>query len=131
MERKKRHKLDESLSRLSQAIDFYGDKNVPGDMRYLAVSKAFEIAVEYAWKELKRRVEDEGIEAISPKEAVRQAARIGIISNAENWLNYLDLRNSGVHDYFSVEEKDLVAYASDFLKESRKVFSPSTKKKSN
>jgi len=119
---KKQHKLEESLSQLEQAILFYRDKKSPEEMRYLAVSKAFEIAVEYAWKELKRLVEEEGIEAVSPKEAVRQSARLGLIGSAEDWLNYLDLRNSGVHDYFSVDKKDFIAYASDFLKESKRIF---------
>jgi hypothetical protein len=80
------------------------------------LSKAFEILVEYAWKELKFRVEDSGLFAPSPKEAVRQAATMGLISDPEKWIAIINARNDSVHDYFTVPEKDYVSLASELLR---------------
>lgn len=114
---KKPHdKLKESLTQLQSALEFYDADPKEHCMRFLAVSKAFEVATEHAWKELKQRVEAEGVEAVSPKDAIRQAARMHMIDSAEDWLNFISTRNSSVHDYFGISEKDFVELARKFLK---------------
>lgn len=114
-------KLQASLEQLGGAMKFYDAKSEDHHLQFLAVSKAFEIAVEYAWKELKRKVEEEGVEALSPKDAVRQAARLQMIESAEDWLDFINVRNSSVHDYFGISEKDYVAIAEKFLVQARKI----------
>ncbi len=108
-------KFSISLGHLSEAIKFYHETSSERHLRFLALSKAFEVAVEYAWKELKLKVEVEGIETLSPKDAVRQAAKLKIINSAEDWLDFINTRNGSVHDYFGISEKDYVKIAENFL----------------
>ena len=121
MESEDKAKLKHSLEQLKEAIRVYEKtKDNPG-IQFLAVSKAFEVAVEYAWRELKFLAEDEGLDAPSPKSAVRQAAKLGFIDQAEKWIDYINARNEGVHDYFSIPEEDYLELAKDFLKECQKI----------
>ena len=120
-------KLKESLDDLHAAIAHYRsmNKNLAQQKRlaFLSLSKAFEVAVEYAWKALKRKVMDEGMDPQSPKAAIRDAAKIGLIENAQEWLEFVTARNSGVHDYFSIPERDYVKIAEEFLAKARKELS--------
>lgn len=69
-----------------------------------AISKNFESCVEYAWKFLKRQVEAQGLEAYSPKEAIKLAGKIHIIDDVEKWLDFLNDRNLAVHDYIGIDD---------------------------
>jgi nucleotidyltransferase substrate binding protein (TIGR01987 family) len=117
MELKKAHNFKTSLQALEEALEFYDHAEAKDDIKFLALSKAFEVAVEYSWKELKDRVEAEGLEALSPKDAVRQAARIELISEAEIWIEFINARNSGVHDYFGLSKDKYLSLVRRFLKE--------------
>jgi hypothetical protein len=106
--------LETALKQLTEAIERYRRRD-PGDrLPFLAVAKGFEIAVEYGWRELKRRVESEGQEVLSPKDAVRKAARQGTIDDPKAWLEAIDARNDSVHDYFSIPESKFVKLAQGF-----------------
>lgn len=115
--RKKSAKLADAVKKLEEAIKFYENGNgVSENLRHLALSKAFEVAVEYAWKEFKKQAEDEGLEVISPNDAIRKAAQIGLISDPELWIEFITARNDGVHDYFAMPEDDYLELAKKFLK---------------
>jgi len=122
MGQEKRPKLREALDHLAASLKFYDSEDRRDEVQWLAVAKAFEVAVEYAWKELKTMVEAEGLEALSPKEAIRQAAKIGIIHDAEKWLDFVNTRNISVHDYYNLSEEDYLALSRAFFKECREVF---------
>jgi uncharacterized protein YutE (UPF0331/DUF86 family) len=100
-------KLSESLADLKAALENYNKKareRLAKRLAYLSLSKAFEVAVQYGWKVLKRKVMEEGLDPQSPKGAIRDAAKINLIDNVELWLGFIDARNSAVHDYFSITE---------------------------
>lgn len=110
-------KLVTALRHLTDALAYY--EQVPDAQQtvaFLAVAKAFEVAVEYAWKDLKQRVEAEGLDVVSPKDAIRQAASIGIIAQAEPWLDFVNARNNSVHDYFGIPEHAYLTMSRAFLK---------------
>lgn len=111
MESKRTAKLHESLDHLKAAIRAYEKRRKADPLPRLALTKAFEVAVEYGWRELKRRAEDEGLDVPSPKAAVRQAARLGLIGDPEKWMELIDARNSSVHDYFGFEGDDVARLA--------------------
>ena len=115
MEPKNKNKLEGSLAQLKEAIQAYRTSKGESELPFLALSKAFEIAVEYTWRELKVRVENDGLEAPSPKSAVKQAAKLGMISEPETWINCIDARNNSVHDYFGISEEDYASLAEKFL----------------
>lgn len=111
-------KLNEALTHLDQALSQYDDKE--SELNFLTVSKAFEIVLEYAWRGLKRKIEDEGLEAQSPKTAIKQAAKLGLITHPEIWLTCLTARNDSVHDYFGISMHDYVELARKLIPLARK-----------
>lgn len=115
------NKIGGALTQLEKAIEGYKKAGGDNRLQFLALSKGFEVAVEYAWRELKARVEDDGLDAPSPKTAIKQAAKLGLINDAESWLACIDARNDSVHDYFGIPEADYVALAERFLKLGREI----------
>ena len=121
MDSKRSAKLSESLGHLREARQAFAHRRKGDALPLLALTKAFEIAVEYAWRELKRQAEDEGLDVPSPKSAVRQAARLGWISDPEAWMEMIEARNASVHDYFGIGEADFVKLAGKFLALAEKI----------
>jgi len=119
MQQKKHHKVQESLDDLGRAIEacVLTNSGEPRSLSFLALSKAFEVALEYGWKHIKAKVEDLGLEALSPKDAVREAARLKVIRNPEMWIKAINTRNLTVHDYFSMSEAEFLDLAKDFAKQ--------------
>lgn len=64
-----------------------------------AAIQRFEFTFELAWKVLKTYLEREGLEARSPRAAIRGAFRIGLLPEDEGWLAMLELRNLSSHTY--------------------------------
>lgn len=113
-------KFARSIKNLEQALRFE-DKAEQDPFYFAGISKSFEICLEYAWKSMKKRITDEGIEAYSPKEVIKQAGRLGLIDNVEQWLDFLEDRNLAVHDYLGVSEADYLKTINDFLQEVKKL----------
>lgn len=113
MESKGKAKLPNAAKNLEETLELY--KKNPTELHFLTLSKAFEILVEYAWRLLKEKVEEEGLDAASPKMAVKEAARLGFIKAPETWLDCIDARNDSVHDYFGISKKEYVQLAEKFL----------------
>ena len=123
MAQKKGNKLERAILDLTMAMEFYRkiDGNEPS--AFLAVAKAFEVAIEYAWKDLKRQLEEKGMSDIyAPKDVIRKAAQIGVLDNAEKWLNYIDARNDSVHDYYGMTQSEYIELARKFIKDAKKVW---------
>ena len=123
MEEKKQKKLPESLNDLSRCLMAYEPSSESErSITFIAITKAFEVALEYGWKELKRIIEDRGLEAYSPKDVVREAANINLISDPKLWINCINARNLSVHDYFSLSESGIVELAKIFLDSAKNTF---------
>ncbi|NQY81167.1 MAG: nucleotidyltransferase substrate binding protein [Candidatus Caenarcaniphilales bacterium] len=88
--------LKKALLRLSEALKENYQKN------HLVIDAAiqrFEFCIELMWKNLKRFLEYEGINASSPREVLKEAFAINMISEEEIWLNMLRARNLTSHTY--------------------------------
>ena len=115
-------KLIRSLDNLKKALKFMeAAKESDRDVAFLSVAKAFEVAVEYAWRDLQQKIESEGLDAPSPKAAVREAARLSIVDSAEAWIDYINARNAGVHDYFGMTNEAYIKIANEFLDDAEKI----------
>lgn len=64
-----------------------------------AAIQRFEFTFELAWKVLKTYLEREGLEARSPRAAIRGAFSVGLLPEDEGWLAMLELRNLSSHTY--------------------------------
>lgn len=59
----------------------------------------FEFTFELAWKTTAGRVRDHGLTANSPRQAFKEAFRLGWITDEDLWLRMLDDRNRTTHTY--------------------------------
>lgn len=109
----KKNKLPKAMGHLEEALGLY--KREKTELHFLTLAKTFETVVEYAWRELKRLVEDQGLEAPAPKMAVKEAARLKYITEPELWLDCIDARNNSVHDYFGISEPEYYELAEKIL----------------
>ena len=124
MQELKRRKLNEALSDLHRCISAYKPSTAETrSIYFIALTKAFEVALEYGWKELKRIIEDKGLEVFSPKDVVREAANIEILAEPSLWIDCINARNLSVHDYFSLSEEAILDLSERFLNSALKTFS--------
>lgn len=61
--------------------------------------QVYEFTVELAWKTLKDYLEEKGIVALNPTDAIRHAFQQGFVQNAELWMEALKARNLTSHAY--------------------------------
>lgn len=75
-------------------------KDIAADELYLdGLIQRFEFCFELSWKIMKAFLEYEGIEANSPRSAIRKAFQTELITDAEAWLDMLEKRNLSSHTY--------------------------------
>ena len=117
---KKETPLKSALNNLEEAIKKHHDDKSDSELPLLALTKAFEVAVEYGWRELKRYAENEGLEVQTPKEAVRQAMKTKCIDKPDIWITAINARNNSVHDYFGIGETEFVKIIESFYYEAKK-----------
>lgn len=64
-----------------------------------ATIQRFEFTVELSWKTMQEAVRFIGEEAVSPRDAIRVAARTELIGDPEAWFSMLAARNLTSHVY--------------------------------
>lgn len=112
-------KLKDAITDLEHALTHL-EKAKKDNFYFAGISKEFEVCFEYAWKYLKQKVEADGLEAASPKEAIKQAGHIGLIKDVEKWLGFLQDRNIAVHDYLGMSNADYLKTIQQFFSEVKK-----------
>ena len=65
----------------------------------MAVITAYEFSFELTWKTLKDLLAYEGIDALLPREVLRQAFAYGLVSDGQLWIEMLEQRNLMAHTY--------------------------------
>ena len=86
--------LKKANSRLKEAA-----KARPTRMNKDATIKRFEFTFELSWKTIQEYLRDQGIDSRSPKNSIREGAKIQIIDSPENWFVFLEHRNLASHTY--------------------------------
>jgi len=71
----------------------------PSEIERAGMIQFFEMAFELAWKLLKDYLEEEGYLIKSPRQAIKQAIQVELISNGHQWMDALKDRNLTVHTY--------------------------------
>lgn len=90
--------FDTALTRLKEAIDLYEKQENP--VLLDGTIQRFEFCVELGWKLLKEYLEFEKMgDFNSPRATIKESFSIGLIENAEQWLDMLDDRNLTSHTY--------------------------------
>lgn len=86
-----------------------------------ALAKAFETTFEYVWKHLKREADEAGLEAYSPRDALRFAAQLKRIDDLDLWNRFLNARNLSVHDYIGLDDATILKLVQQFRNEVRRL----------
>ncbi|RLD17460.1 MAG: nucleotidyltransferase [Caldiserica bacterium] len=87
-------KLDNAFKRLKEGVS-----EVKSELEKDGVIQRFEFTFELLWKCLKLYLEYKGIRVNTPRDSFKEAFRIGIIDDEENYLNMLEDRNKTSHIY--------------------------------
>lgn len=88
--------------------------NMLDDRDKAGAIQAFEFCFELAWKTTKRILEAKGLQANSPREVFRLAARDGIISDPTIWFVFLEKRNLTAHTYNEDIVDEIIAIFDQF-----------------
>jgi nucleotidyltransferase substrate binding protein (TIGR01987 family) len=95
-----------ALDRLKEAIDLYQNKE--NTVLLDGTIQRFEFCVELGWKLLKEYLEYEKVgEFNSPRATIKECFNIGLIENADQWLDMLDDRNLTSHTYDEETAKEI------------------------
>lgn len=87
--------LKRAIRRLREALDL-----PKSDIIRDSVIQRFEFTVELSWKALQRYLKASGIsELLTPKNTFREAAKLGVVSDPEAWIRFIDARNLSSHTY--------------------------------
>lgn len=88
--------LDKSLHFLRQAIEI---KN-PDIIQKAGLIQFFEISFELSWNIMKEYMEEQGFHELrSPRDTIKKAFEIGLITDGHTWLQALQNRNLTSHTY--------------------------------
>ena len=79
-----------ALQRLDEALK----KDIASDDLYLdGIIQRFEFCFELAWKTIQAFLAYDGLPGNSPRSCIREGAKVGLIADAEGWLDMLEKRN--------------------------------------
>lgn len=103
--------LQKAFGRLKEAVILPSEVTINQD----ATIQRFEFTFELAWKLMKTILETEGLEAISPKNVIREGATIGLIDDPQKWFEFLENRNLSVHTYKEEIAQKVYQSAKEFI----------------
>ena len=87
-----------------------------------ATIQRFEYTYELAWKMIKRHLEWAGntnTSSLTMRDLFREAARVGLIKDAETWFDYHQARNETSHTYEQATAEEVYEAAGKFAPDAR------------
>jgi nucleotidyltransferase substrate binding protein (TIGR01987 family) len=88
--------LRRALDRLDEAV---AEPEAASRLVIDGTIQRFEFAIELFWKTLKHRLELDGVETATPRQAIARAFQAGWLDNETLWLDMLADRNRSSHPY--------------------------------
>ena len=103
--------LNKALKRLEDACaqEDYSDLEVAG------LVQTYEFTFELCWKTLKDKLTFEGYDANSPREVIKKAFEMSLLTDVDQWLEALESRNLFSHTYDNEIAKQATALIKDKL----------------
>lgn len=88
-----------ALRQLQSAVELSQQREL-SDLEKQGAIKAFEFTHELAWNVLKDYLQDQGFQNIrGSKDATREAFKVELIANGEQWMAMIQSRNLSSHTY--------------------------------
>lgn len=88
-------KIDKALNQLKEATS----RDHVSELERDGVIQRFEYTIELLWKVSKKILANHGVIAVSLKDVIRELAYVGWITNPEDFIEYLKMRNETSHSY--------------------------------
>lgn len=85
------------------------------------IIQRFEYCVEVSWKSAKKVLEYHEYGADTPRNIVRELAKINWINNPEEWISFLEARNKTSHLYHEEVANELFKLVPSFLESSHQL----------
>lgn len=97
-----------ALLQLQSAVELSGQRALSG-LEKQGVIQAFEFTHELAWNMLKDYLQDQGNQNVKgSKDATREAFKVALIANGEQWMAMIQSRNISSHTYNENTAEELV-----------------------
>lgn len=99
-----KHKLEQltqAQGQLQKAVVYYNAEHDEDKREFLrdSIIQRFEFTTEFAWKTIREYELLEGIRLDTPREVLKRAFKIGVITDEAGWLLLLQDRNNTSHVY--------------------------------
>lgn len=103
--------LNKAFKRLEDACDQddYSELEVAG------LVQTYEFTFELCWKTLKDKLTFEGYEVNSPREVIKKAFEMSLLTDVDQWLEALESRNLFSHTYDSAIAEQAIALIKEKL----------------
>lgn len=108
-----------ALQRLEEALQRSADND---SLVIDATIQRFEFTFELCWKTLKKKLNEEGIDAATPRNVLQKAYAAGWLENEQIWLNMLRDQNLTSHTYREEQALDIFARIPSYCREFRKLY---------
>lgn len=89
----------QNFERAFNLLNSYQKIESPSEIERAGGIQFFEMCFELAWKVMKDYLESAGYSVEGPRDALKKAFQIGLITNGHQWIDGLDDRNLTVHTY--------------------------------
>lgn len=93
------HQRFENLERAFRLLQEAAGRQSLSDLEAEGMVQRFEYTFELAWKTLKDFLELQGFTVAYPREVIKTAFQVGLISMGDAWFKMLDRRNEAAHTY--------------------------------
>lgn len=100
--------FNKALLQLQDAVELSGQRAL-SNLEKQGVIQAFEFTHELAWNVLKDYLQDQGNQNIKgSKDATREAFKVGLVTDGEQWMAMIQSRNISSHAYDENTAEQLV-----------------------
>ena len=106
--------LRKSFKKIESKVDFT-------ELEEMGIIKGFELSYELIWKTLKKFLNVQGVEALSPREVFRLSSQFGYLENPQIWFEFGKERNLTTHVYNENVFRHIIIFIPEFLIEFEKV----------
>lgn len=113
--------LLDNYKKALNTLDLAMAKPPANDLERDGIIQRFEYCVEISWKSAKKVLEYHEQEADTPRNIIRELAKINWINNPDEWIDFLEARNKTSHLYHEEVAAELFKLVPSFLKSSHQL----------
>lgn len=112
-----------TLDRIKKALKTLDEGYTPNpdSLSRDGIIQRFEYCFELCWKTSKKILFESGINSDTPKDVIRECAKVGWLESPEIWFEFLKARNLTSHIYNEDVATEIFNIIQKFMEESKKL----------